>query len=259
MVIIVCEIADWETGACFWKELNSVKNTLTGTIVVGLLAALSLGSAAQAQVVLTTGPAFHPFYVSTSPTHGNYDHVQDGGGNIGPGGSLDGTPLIAAYCVDLFNPVYTSSTYTTSMVTTDGTVFGNPVANAGSVAWLITNFGATATTPDEENALQGAIWRTLYGSNFEVDGADNAKAGNTSGMISAYQSYITALGANTAPVSSVDWISPAGGPPLPQGYTIAQGLVGLRAGASAAPEPGTLALLALGPIAGVAARRRRSK
>ena len=81
--------------------------------IFGLLTSLSLGHAAQAQVTLVTSNTFHPFFVSTSATHGSLDHVQDGGGNIGgAGASLNGQALIAAYCVDLFNPVFTNSTYT---------------------------------------------------------------------------------------------------------------------------------------------------
>lgn len=235
----------------------SNKTIFTATLV-GLLTSLSAG-AAQAQVVLVTSNTFHPFYISTSVTHGNLDHVQDGGGNIGGvGSSLNGEFLIAAYCVDLFNPVYVNSTYTTTTITHDGAVYGNPVSNAGAVAWLIRNFGASAVGADQENALQGAIWRTMYGTNFEVDGADNAKTGNTPGLISAYQGYMLALGASTAPIGSVDWISPAGGP-IPGGYTINQGLVGIRASsfASSAPEPGTLAFLGLGSALVLVKRRRK--
>jgi hypothetical protein len=223
---------------------------------------LGIGITAQAQTynfVMGSG-APSAFYVSTSPAYGGYNSVLDAGGNMEA--TLDGDLLVASYCVDLFNPVYVGATYDVTTFNTTGSVFGNPVANAGSVAWLITTFGASAVTPDEHRALQAAVWRTLYGSNFEVDGADNAIAGNNATMISTYQGYIAALGSNTAPVDSVLWISPQStNPAYPGvGYSLSQGVVGLRSSASAgaaAPEPGTIALLGLG-VAGLIARRRKA-
>ena len=85
--------------------------------------------------------------------------------------------------------------------------------NAGAISWLLTNIGPTVTTLDQEAALQAAIWRTEYGpSGFQVNSVDNSDTTDTTGeeaiMQPFYKSYLQALGNNTAPVSSVDWISP---------------------------------------------------
>lgn len=124
---------------------------------------------------------------------------------------------------------------------------------------------SAAASPDNQRALQAAIWRTEYGSNWQLDGVDNAKTGNSAVVMAAYTDYLTQLGSNSAPITSVLWISPnkdasqGNSPPNP--FTSHyQGLVGFRVAAAAAPEPGTVALLlssGLPFMGAVAARRRR--
>jgi hypothetical protein len=206
---------------------------------------------ASADTLVLNGTV-HAFYISTSTSYGSYDHVLDAGGDAM--GVLNGQTLLGAYCVDLFSPVYVPSSYPLTTVSADGTIYGNAVNNAGQVSWLMKTYAPSATTIDDQNALQASIWRTLYGSGFEVDGADNAKTGNSAAMVAGYQSMIASLGSNTAPISDVLWMSPgtASGPPAP--YTVYQGLVGLAP--SSAPEPGSLLLFGLGATA-FATRRRK--
>src|SRR5205085_4104396 len=53
-----------------------------------------------------------------------------------------------------------SASYPNATVTADGTTYGSAVPNAGAISWLVTNIGPTATTPEQQDALQAAIWRT---------------------------------------------------------------------------------------------------
>jgi hypothetical protein len=88
-------------------------------------------------------------------------------------------------------------------VTTDGTTFGTTVPNAGAIAWLLTNRGPTASSVDQQGALQAAIWRMEYGSTgFQLDGADNSNdpGYNDLNLIADDQADIAALGSQTAPV-----------------------------------------------------------
>ena len=84
---------------------------------------------------------------------------------------------------------------------------------------------AKATTVDQQNALQAAIWREEYGTDFQLDGADNSNQGNDATLITDYKADLAALGTKTAAVGSVVWLSP------PEGLigNVDQGLVALPA------------------------------
>ena len=128
-------------------------------------------------------------------------------------GTFNGNQLRATYCLNLTLGISPPEEFDSANETTDGTIYGIPVPNAGAISWLLTNIGPTVTTLDQEAALQAAIWRTEYGpSGFQVNSIDNSDTTDTTGeeaiMQPFYQSYLQALGNNTAPVSSVDWISP---------------------------------------------------
>ncbi len=128
-------------------------------------------------------------------------------------GTFNGNQLSATYCLNLTLGISPPEEFDSANETTDGTIYGTPVPNAGAISWLLTNIGPTVTTLDQEAALQAAIWRTEYGPNgFQVNSVDNSDTTDTTGeeaiMQPFYQSYLQALGKNTAPVSSVDWISP---------------------------------------------------
>jgi hypothetical protein len=168
-----------------------------------------------------------PTFVATYPineagTIVEGDEPLSGGNFLG---TLNGSALKATYCVEIDLYIEPGTTYSNAAVTNNGTVYSAAVPNAGAVSWLIQNIGPTATTPEEQDALQAAIWRAEYGSEFQLDGVDNDNGApsfnSTIGPI--YQNDLAALGNHTAPVANVDWISPGPNPDTTEG----QGLVAL--------------------------------
>ena len=162
--------------------------------------------------------------------------VLNGGVTTESGGSIDSSTLNGnatwVYCVDLFHDVAVSATYNYTAVSTTGVVNGQTVDNAGQVAWLLDHYGTTGQTT-EAMALQAAIWHVIY------DGSAGYAGGHTvtldtsvasAALTTEYNNMLSALGGNTAPVSSVDWLTPNNG-----STTVFQGLV-----TSAVPEPATV-------------------
>jgi hypothetical protein len=163
----------------------------------------------------TSVPSFTATY---NMTEAGGQTVQVSGAPVAGGnflGTLNGTTkLTASYCVNINQTIFTSTSYKNATVTTDGTTYGAAAPHAGAIAWLMTHVAPTATTTDQQDALQAAIWRTEYGNGFQLDGVDNS---NFAPMINSdiapiYKADLTALGKNTAAVSSVDWISPGANP-----------------------------------------------
>jgi hypothetical protein len=146
------------------------------------------------------------------------DQALSGGNFLG---TLDGaTQLPASYCVRIDQTISVPATYNNAVVTNDGTVYGSAVGQAGAISWLVLNLGPTATTQQQQDALQAAIWKTEYGNRFQLDGADNTKF-NDPAIVQAYKSDLQALGSHTAAVNLVDWISPGQNPDS----SLGQGLV----------------------------------
>jgi len=160
-----------------------------------------------------------------------------GGGNFK--GTLSATPLSATYCLNTNLPLGVPATFSGATVTHDATVWGQTVPHAGAISWLLENIGPTATTPEQQDALQAAIWDVEYGTTltqsggFQLDGADNNRGAFIEGgysaakLVSDYKADLAALGSKTAPISNVFWITPnpeTGYPPSP-GNGSAQGLV----------------------------------
>jgi hypothetical protein len=142
-------------------------------------------------------------------------HPVSGGNFLG---TLNGNvPLTASYCVNINQNLFPNNTYANAVVTSDGTTYGAAVPHADAIAWLLTHLGPTATTPEQQDALQAAIWRTEYGDGFQLDGVDNTNAAPriNSTIAPIYKADLAALGSNTAPVSSVTWISPGPNPDQP--------------------------------------------
>ena len=165
-----------------------------------------------------------------------------GGGNFL--GTLNTTRLSATYCINIDLDLGVPATFNAATVTHDGTVWGQSVAHAGAISWLLTNIGPTATTLEQQDALQAAIWHAEYGTTltqsggFQLDGADNNKTPfieggyNAATLVSDYKADLAALGSKTALLSNVLWITPnpdTGYPPS-RGNGSAQGLVALAPG-----------------------------
>ncbi len=164
-----------------------------------------------------------------------------GGGNFL--GTLNATPLSATYCLNTNLGIGVPATFSAATVTHDATVWGQTVPHAGAISWLLTNIGPTATTPEQQDALQAAIWHVEYGTTltqsggFQLDGADNTRGAfieggyNAAKLVSDYKADLALLGSKTSPISNVLWITPnpdSGYPPT-RGNGSAQGLVALAA------------------------------
>ena len=234
-----------------------------------------LAPAARAETFKLNATVVNSFYISAtnltvrSGEVVNYDHLLDGGGDaFGSRGTQTAGTYISSYCVGLTDTIYLNNTYNNTTITNNGVTFGETIQNGGKISWLMTNFAsAAASNADKQKALQAAIWRTEYGSGFELDGADNTKTGNNAATITAYKSYIALLGNNTSAVSNVLWISAAksatqtGNPPNPPAGGHYQALVGIQLSTGVIPEPGTITLFVTGglPLAGAFTARKRRK
>ena len=199
-----------------------------------------------------------------------------GAGNVTPS-YVNGVQIPALYCLDVEHNINVPATYNAT-ITDDGDVYegsytgsgsenygaialqasvlqGNtssgPVelhfTNAGQIAYLMDKYASTASTADQETALQAAIWSEVYGSQFAFDAADNTAQ-------NWYNTYLTNVG--NSPASGLLWISPTDG----SGDHL-QALIASPASSfdPPVPEPGPITMFASAGFVGIAmlARRRR--
>jgi len=149
-------------------------------------------------------------------------NVPAAGGNFL--GTFNTTPLASSYGLNPQQGMLVGTTYYSATATRNGTVYGTTVANAGSVAWLVTHLGPQAATADQQNALQAAIWRTEFGNNFDITTSNNPT------LIADYLADLKALGNNTSPVGDVLWITPDSNQTI--SFTQVEGIVALPPGVS---------------------------
>jgi len=127
-------------------------------------------------------------------------------------GTFNTTPLSVSYGLNPVLGTIVGVSHFSASETSNGTVYGTAVPNAGGVAWLLVHFGPASTTAIEQDALQAAIWRTEFGNDFQLDGVDNLipikPVSVNAEMKPIYLAELAALGSNTVPVSDVMWISP---------------------------------------------------
>lgn len=231
--------------------------------VLGLLASVACGTRARADNDLNLGGNFNSggFYTFNGNSPG-------GGGPISPS-TLNGVALPYVYCIDIPDNVYVPVDYKHSTVTNNGYAIvgpGNPQSNgglaltpnAGTIAWLLTQYALTATTTTKQDALQAAIWTAIYGYNtpgYRLVVTNSAVFQQMqTDLNNTGSSTVTLAYAGTAPVSNFYWLSPGDG-----SSTIYQALVTANVGGATltAPEPSTFAIAGLGAMAFVAYGLRR--
>jgi hypothetical protein len=173
----------------------------------GSFVAIAAGTVEPLSLPSTNPPDFNYTYID--PTSGETNYESAAGGNFL--GTLNGTTsLTATYCLSINLGISPPAAYTAT-VTNNGVIYGSLVPNAGAIAWLVSNVGATAVSADQQDALQAAIWHEEYGiPGFELDGVDNSGTGgdNDPTLDGDYEADLAALGSNTAALGNVYWISP---------------------------------------------------
>ena len=170
------------------------------------------------------------------------------------GGSLDvsylnGEKLDYVYCLDMFTTVNVPYTYDNTVVTNNGTIYGQPVNNADDVAWLLQNYG-TNGQDDSAIALQAAIWKVVGEGIYTFDINRLASSAN---QISLYDSYLTALVGQSGNVGQFYWITPGK-------YDSNGSLIQYQGLVAPSPVPGPPAILCLASgLIGLWTVRRRSE
>ena len=172
-------------------------------------------------------------------------HKSEGGGSIDPS-YLNERALKYLYCVDLFTPVNVNDNYPYTTVNNSAIIHGNPVKNAGKVAYLLGNYGIGGQG-EQAIALQAAIWHVV--NETGVYDLDIESYGSTSNIATLYNKYINEATTISSDVSKFLWINPG----KDVKHTNYQGLVSN----SPNPEPSTYVLLCLGGLF-VAFRLRKS-
>jgi hypothetical protein len=150
---------------------------------------------------------------------------------------------LETYCVDVLHDVTNPETVTVR--STDDIPSTAPnVSNAGEkAAWLYDSYASTITTNAQAAGLQIAIWEALYDTTADLAGGNInfSGAGLTLGVLTAANSYLSALYAADYSTASAVWLdSPTGQDQITN-----------------VPEPATLLLFALG-IGTVVQFRRKS-
>ncbi|HEY7329956.1 MAG TPA: PEP-CTERM sorting domain-containing protein [Gemmataceae bacterium] len=203
-------------------------NRWSAVAVLSILASLAWGSPVSA-TSLTVGEGGY----NLSATYNGNNFTSPIGNWTGTFGSQN---LAYIYCVDLAGQIQVPGTYNAT-ATNNGTIFGNsnPIPNVGVVAALLDKYAAAdtgASRVDQSAALQAAVWKTEFGSQFSFN-----LGAQSSAFQSAYNTYIAY--ANTNPsgnIGNYQWLSP-----YDSNGNSTQGLA--APGVGATPEPSSLVLM----------------
>jgi hypothetical protein len=203
-------------------------------------------------------------YDPANPGHTLLHDIGDGAGNINPGSMLKGQALPYMYCLDLTHDIYLNADYSLTSFNKFGYVVNddpaqNPASaalttangrllNAGNIAYLMVHFASSATSGDQQLALQSAIWAEVYGKNYALLSNPGFSPAENFTIASDQQFYLDQIpnGGNANYISDVFWISPSN-----DGVNYAQNQVGYAPGgdrlhpAHNVPAPSTLATTSL--------------
>lgn len=199
--------------------------------------------------LLPVAPARADSLVMGSSTNGV--SITYGGTNYSVGGgsfdvsTLNGTALPWMYCVDLDHYINLNTTYPNTLVRHDGVVNGAAVNNAANVAWLLDTYASQAAGNNtKEAALQGLIWKAIYGSSFTFSSSNSSHA--------QYLAWLpTTFGSGD--VAKYSWLTPDSRCNPTTGSNCKQGQVTYQA----VPDSGATAMLLGAALAGLAAFRKR--
>jgi hypothetical protein len=161
--------------------------------------------------------------------------------------SVDGTALVDAFCVNLFQGITLNQTYAAESILPAGYDL-----DGGAAAWLMETYLPIAGTRAEGAALQLAIWDTIHDSGNGLGaGRIRASANTDSTILSLAQTWLDASAGKSSNNAKVFTASAGQRVFQQQLYLTAQTPNG------EVPEPGTMAMMAGGAIALGAFRRRQ--
>lgn len=109
--------------------------------------------------------------------------------------SIDGGSQFDAYCVDLDHTNSIGSVYAITPTPTTA------LSNGGKAAWLYNNFEAAIDSNTKGAALQLAIWDVVYDNGNGFGSGVIQDNGTTSAILTQANTYLGAIGANTAVAS----------------------------------------------------------
>lgn len=212
-------------------------------VLIALVATVLLPAWVQADTLLITNPVSYTW--TGGFTYNSTHYASEGAGNIQTA-VLDGELVPYMYCVDIAHWIWVPGTYeadvndygyiyNNTLPSSGAEVTGGNLTNAGNIGYLVATQSESAEGTSEA-ALQAAIWKQVYGDNFNYD-MSNAD-------YSQYTTYLDLLSDSTNTsfwASQVLWINPQ-----KNGY-YAQAQVGYRPhDIHHTPLPASLALLLAG-------------
>jgi hypothetical protein len=148
----------------------------------------------------------------------------------------------AAWCLDVYDFLTTSGTYTVGPLTTVGSGGSNPTLSDAQISeigsLMVQGTASINSSTDVSAAIQLAIWKLEYGASFSYSGASSS----VEGLADQYESNVMPGGQWFCPDCTVTLFSLDGDQNLGMGSPPATS----RSGAGATPLPAALPLFASG-------------